>query len=253
MGLYNLEKNIREKLENREIAPSKDAWRKLELQLGESKPTRGIGWYYYLAAGILVLLILSSVFIQNKNETENSLVKENFTKQENVEKQLEIVSHASDSSASKKSSSKEGPNNSKTEIKPASLLKESAVDKKFRKQEMLAESSETVKPQSKQTSILVEKKSENSFLDEKAFEVVASVRLLQDTNGEVTMDEVENLLNTAQRDIQVRRILHKPKVDATALLNDVEWDLEKSFRDKVFTTLGEGFNKIRTAFSGRND
>lgn len=253
MGLYNLENNIREKLENREITPSKDAWKKLELQLGESKPTRAIGWYYYLAAGILVLLILSSVFIQNRNELENSLVKDNFPKQENIEKQIEIVSHFPDSSASRKSSSKEDSKDNTTEIKRESVLKESAVDKKIRKQEMLAESSKTVNPESAPHSILVEEKSEKSFLDAKADEIVASVRLLQATNGEVTMDEVENLLNKAQRDIQVQRILLKPKVDATALLNDVEWDLEKSFREKVFNTLGEGFHKIRTAFSGRND
>ena len=252
MGLYNLENNIREKLENREITPSKEAWKKLELQLGESKPTRAIGWYYYLAAGILVLLILSSVFIQHKNELENNLVRETFPKKENIEKQVEIASQSTDSSAIKKSSSKEGSKDNSIEVKPASL-KESAVDKKILKQEMLAESSKTIKPESTENSILAEENPENTFLDVKANEVVASVRLLQNTNGEVTMDEVENLLYNAQRDIQVSKILLKPKVDATALLNDVEWDLEKSFREKVFNTLGEGFHKIRTAFSGRND
>ena len=64
---------------------------------------------------------------------------------------------------------------------------------------------------------------------------------------------MEEMLNTARRDLQTQRILKSPKVDATALLQDVEWELEKSFRDKVFDALGEGFRKIRTAVIERND
>jgi hypothetical protein len=64
---------------------------------------------------------------------------------------------------------------------------------------------------------------------------------------------VEALLNNARREIETQRILNNPKVDATALLEDVEWELEKSFRDKVFDALGEGFQKVRTAVTERND
>ena len=83
--------------------------------------------------------------------------------------------------------------------------------------------------------------------------MVASVKKLQENNTKVTAAEVEALLNNARRDIQTQRVLNSPKVDAAALLQDVEWEVEKSFRDKVFDALGEGFNKIRTAVSERND
>ena len=65
--------------------------------------------------------------------------------------------------------------------------------------------------------------------------------------------DVEALLNNARREIETQRIINNPKVDATALLEDVEWELEESFRDKVFDALGEGYNKVRTAVSERND
>lgn len=253
MGQYNLEKNIREKLENREITPSKDAWKKLESQLGERKQNRSIGWYYYLAAGILIVLVLSSVFINNTNAIENSLVKENLPINEKVERQTKIVSSIADSSTTERSSSKDNVKTNSTDYRHNAAIKESAVDKKIRRKEMLAESPKKVNTESVENSILPLEKGEDSFMDAKVEEVIASVRSIKDERGEVTMDEVENLLNKAQRDIQVQRILLKPKVDATALLNDVEWELEKSFREKVFNTLGEGFHKIRTAFSGRND
>lgn len=84
-------------------------------------------------------------------------------------------------------------------------------------------------------------------------EVVASVKKLQQNDSEITIAEVENLLNNARRDIQTQRILNNPKVDAAALLQDVEWEIDKSFRDKVFDALGDGFQKVRTAVSERNN
>jgi hypothetical protein len=62
-------------------------------------------------------------------------------------------------------------------------------------------------------------------------------------------------LAKAQRAISNQRILQKntQKIDASALLMDVELELEQSFRDKVFEMLGEGFIKIRTAVSERNN
>ena len=98
-----------------------------------------------------------------------------------------------------------------------------------------------------------ETKQEDKIFNNKVDEVVASVKKLQENKTEVTANDVEALLNNARREIQTQRILNSTKVDATALLLDVEWDLDKSFRDKVFDALGEGFNKVRTAVTERNE
>ena len=42
-------------------------------------------------------------------------------------------------------------------------------------------------------------------------------------------------------------------VDARLLLENVEADLEKSFRDKVFEALKSNFNFVKTAVAQRND
>ena len=85
--------------------------------------------------------------------------------------------------------------------------------------------------------------------------MVVAVQELQNTKNEVTPDEIDALLAKAQRDIANNRILNSntDKVDATALLRDVETELERSFRDKVFEALGDGFNRIRTAVIERNN
>ena len=73
--------------------------------------------------------------------------------------------------------------------------------------------------------------------------------------NEVTAQDVEALLLKAQRDITNQRILQQSTttIDSASLLNDVESELERSFRDKVFDALGEGFNIIRTAVVDRNN
>ena len=85
--------------------------------------------------------------------------------------------------------------------------------------------------------------------------MVASVESLQQKNTQVTIEEVENLLQQAQRDIATQRLLDQAttRIDPASLLDDVENELERSFRDKVFDALGEGFNKIRTAVVERNN
>ena len=94
-----------------------------------------------------------------------------------------------------------------------------------------------------------------AFVESKVNEVVAEVENRVKTNSLVTPEEVDALLIEAQREISNQRILNSQtkKVDAAALLEDIEFELERSFRDKVFDALGDGYNKIRTAVAERNN
>ena len=101
----------------------------------------------------------------------------------------------------------------------------------------------------------VERKTDERFIENKVDEVVARVKEIQHKNNQVTPEEIDALLANAQREIKTRQILNPEtqKVDAAALLLDVELELEQSFREKVFDALGESFNKIRTAVVERNN
>jgi hypothetical protein len=262
MAPYKLEDNIREKLEEREIKPSANAWEKLETKLNAAQPKKKPVLWYYIAASFLGILILSSVFLsRNNSEGNNKIVNETIEPQ-NSEKQVEIISNTSKTEeiVSIENDSEKVENFNAKEIekqkininKPKPLQQQkSEIDKKINKTEMVAKASDV-----KQKQIITEKSiisEEEKHFNTKVDEVVASVKKLQENNAEITVTEVEALLNNARRDIQTERILNSSKVDATALLQDVEWELEKSFRDKVFDALGEGFTKIRTAVIERND
>jgi len=259
MAAFNLENNIREKLENRELKPSPNAWKKLESQLDENGGNRNRNrmaknWYYIAASLVGVLLAVSVFFNRNTVEVENEIVTENTIQRDVLPTETEIATELSDPSKEKEftEQSKIKSNQTTEYSKPQPVQKESEVEKKRRKSEALA----TI---SKEENGIDSEKAEDPIIKEdpvfnaKVDEVVASVKSLQQRNEEITVEEVETLLENARRKIQAEKILRNQKVDATALLEDVEWELERDFRDKIFDVLGEGFNKLRTAISQRND
>lgn len=254
MAPHKLEDNIREKLEAREIQPSADAWKKLEAKLDAEQPKKKTVLWYYMAASFVGFVILASVFFSRNNAEMNNEVVNETTEQNITEKQPEIIPNdsklqeiASEEKTLEKEEKKQNVNSNSVKALPQ---KKSEIDKKIEKTEAIANvTKQEEEPLLKNTI----QKEEDKLFNTKVEEVVASVKKLQENNPEVNATDVESLLNNARRDIQTQRILNSPKVDATALLQDVEWELEKSFRDKVFDALGEGFQKVRTAVSERND
>ncbi|WP_271393669.1 hypothetical protein [Aequorivita sinensis] len=259
MAPYKLEDNIREKLESRELKPSEKAWDKLQVKLDAEQPQKKAVLWYYVAASVIGILILSSVFYTNTIEVKDEIVTESVD-EKTIDNDLKIIPHSEDAqkyvstqnnSVVNKPEENKGKeklqSNSNSNLKtsgPESPLstgtKKSEIDKKIDKTKVLANTEK-------------EKSLEEELINAKVDEVIASVKELQHNHNEVSITEVENLLNKARREIQAQKILNTPKVDATALLQEVEWELEKSFRDKVFDALGEGFIKIRTAVIERID
>ena len=257
MAPYKLEDNIREKLESRELKPSAKAWEKLEAKLDAEQPKKKTVLWYYVAASFIGILILSSVFFTNTIEIKDEIVTESIDKKI-IENDLKIIPNSEDAQKivstennlkvnqvqenKKKEKSQSNSNSIQTSpgLPMSTGTKKSEIDKRIDKTKVLANTEN-------------EKSLEEVPINTKVEEFVASVKELQHNHNEVSITEVEDLLNKARREIQTQKILNAPKVDATALLQDVEWELEKSFRDKVFDALGEGFIKIRTAVIERND
>ncbi|MFT7628534.1 MAG: hypothetical protein ACI9OS_002195, partial [Ulvibacter sp.] len=91
------------------------------------------------------------------------------------------------------------------------------------------------------------------LINKRIDELVAQRGQLQDNSTTVSLEEVNALLTNAERKIQAEKILDSKKVDPVALLGDVEIEMENTFREKVFTALGDGYNIIKTAVVDRNN
>lgn len=251
MAPLKLENKIKETIEERTIQPSTQAWDKLDQKLGKSsKPWyTGKGWYLGIAASIVAVLFITFYTNNSKDETivpaETIVtIPEQTTKeaQEAIVEtpQGEIVVSNEENSVPEKDLIPKEKNYNATKSYQAPLPKETV-------KEAIASNTKEEKT--------IESPIETSFEDLKVEEVVAQIQNLQETNTYVSNAEIDSLLNSAQQEIANQKIFdeHTNTVNAMALLEDVEQDLDRTFRDKVFEALKDSYKNVRTAYANRNN
>lgn len=266
MAPIKIEDNIREKMQEREVQPSENAWAKLDAKLGNSgRSGFDRNTWFAIAAVFTGLIILTAVLLNgNDISNTNQLVEEdgsveipNTEPENSVEEIIAIPENTMEEIASEVNKpekyQEEGvPEIQKKEIKKTSLAKAEGTDPT----DKVLAINEVEEKAIAENEIKIEAQVNNEdFMQNKVDEVVAEVEKRVKTNSTVTPEEIDDLLKQAQRQISNQRILNSQtkKVDAAALLEDVEFELERSFRDKVFDALGDGYQKIRTAVAERNN
>ncbi len=265
MAPIKFEDNIREKLEGREIEPSGDAWKKLSERLDEkSKKKSNYTIWYAIAASIIGILIAVSVFSirgDKINENLTDFVDVNTSERDvPIEKVPNLVENISEEN--NKTTLIPEESNSITLNKKTNSGKEKTLPKKkdvvFKNSEI--EASEAIaktieENQAGKMSRVPEEiiSNDDLIMDKRINELVAQVELRQQNNEIVSAEEINTLLTNAEHKIQTGKILDSKKIDPAALLGDVEFEMENSFREKVFTALGDGYDIIKTAVVNRNN
>lgn len=250
----NIEEQIKTAFELRELQPSDTAWERMEEMLGEPKKRRNLKPFWYLAAACLVgFLLLTPWIFSDTNEVSNdALVEENNASPEEQKLQpiapIEIVSEKEEIQPETQLAEVEKQSNRKRPEKASSPIKKTAI------QNNTTDKTEATiaKVESKEET---QKITPENPMDKKIQETAKKVQALAEANPSITADDIDKLLTEAQAELATQRILdaNTQKVDAAALLLDVELELERSFREKVFDALGDGFQKIRTAMAERNN
>lgn len=244
----NFENNIRQKLEEREIQPSSQAWSKLEAMLPqqETKKRPSVWWYAVAAALVGVLLTVSLL-----NNTPSTRVDAPMATEEIESKAVPTISvetnNNTDIALEEEMVSIEKTENLKTQTTIQNKKEEASKISKLTN--TAPETSIALQEPEKIEKVINEQIIFNNQLNK----VVAQVQELQQKNDTVTVSEVEILLAVAQKEINSQRILSSSKVDPIALLGDVEYEIDRSFRDRVFLALGDGFDAVKGAILDRNN
>lgn len=243
MAPNNIENSIKDKLEKRALTPSVDAWSKLsnKLDVQEKKQNNKAYWWLGIAASIIGVVFVVSQFL-NDNTQEISIPKiADSPEVIQDEKSNAIVLENTDLNAVEDLSA--------SPIEINDVKKEQDIVTVVKKNE-LAEKEAT-----KTTSIVETPRKELSFEEQKIQDVVAQVQIMKNENQEITDADIEQLLIEAQKEIKLNRLNNETLnvVDANALLQDVEQELDQSFRSKVFEALKSSFDSVKTAVAQRND
>ena len=252
------EEHIRTKFEERELQPSKEAWSKLESQLGESQRNNNTLWYA-IAASLVAILVVGSFLLSGNEEVSKAIVEESPNVENDATGTEVANSEENDSDQQINTPLFEEPVITKEEISEQRIASTDQSDKSPSEvQEVLSKKDEVKQngiAKNESQAILLKDIEKKDIVTLKVDEVVTEVKRLTLENKAVTPQEIEALLAQAQRDISNQRLLKEATttIDPASLLQDVETEMERSCRDKVGDALGEGFNKIRTAVVERNN
>lgn len=237
-----MEKHIKEKLEERTIAPSGDAWDKIASQLREPSPRKRYAWFPYAIAASIAGIVLVSVFLYTKDnpEVEQIKVVETGTKTEEQKRPEDSGIMETDGDG-QMDIAEIGTETKIADGKEASVPGQSKLNTVVADQKVQPPLRDEVK-------IISDK-----LIAQKAEEVVAQVRQLESLQQDVSDAEVDSLLRAAQRQILTDKLFADGgSVDAMSLLAEVEDELDESFRDQIFDALKSGYLKLRTAVADRN-
>lgn len=234
MAPSNWDNHIKESLEKRQLQPSSEAWSSLEsrLESQEKKRSNKRFWWIGMAASIVGIVFVSSLFFNKNEQSTNSVADTPKTKIEVENDAQPLNGNIENIEPIKELSKKSQPMISNENQNNKGIVETKTIELESPEQELV-----------------------NSFEDKKLKEVVAQIQELNNANVVVTEDEIEALLKQAEKDIFKEKLkgTNTKMVDADALLQDVEADLQQSFRAKVFEALKTSYETVKTAVAERNN
>ena len=246
------EDNIRETLEKRAITPSETSWNALADRLDAKDKKNGKVVYLWMgaAASVIAILFTVTVFFNGKtSDIQNPVLVDTEQQIKNLNLPME------------KSSPKEQVVKADEDTKNLELIEKNTFEEELRTHQTI------LTPPKQQNAAIAKNENQESFEsleivsqketleDQKVSEIVAQINELKSKGQTVTDADIDVLLQKAQKQIAFQTILKEGTrtVDASALLQDVESELQQSFRNKIFEALKNSYETVKTAVAERNN
>ena len=231
----NIENQIREKLNSREIQPSAQAWDRLDamLTVAEEKKTKRSFFsfkYIGIAASVLVFVTLGLFYFNQKNitiENQNTVVETEIKKQ-NTE---ETIPETENSILVKGQNNEVAVSNEKMTTHNPKLETRNS------------------QPTSNEVSIITQNQ-EEAIVNQ---EIVSPKQELK-TIKKTSMVDVDELLASVEKDRKKETKVSKSNIniDAKSLLSEVDTELDMTFRQRVLNTVNKNYKSVKEAVANRN-
>ncbi|MEZ4792703.1 MAG: hypothetical protein R2783_04345 [Gelidibacter sp.] len=258
MAPIKQEEQMRDKLEKRRLQPSPESWANLSNRLDaeQKNKSRSLFWWFGIAASIVGIVFVTAMYFNNTSFENNTPTvvdtKDNVIQKEEIQKtgfKKEEVAVEDIVPIENSLNKTEQKSNTKR-----NLSKKSQPFNLVPHEETVAQVQHPFSEKS-MDKVSEIKTSELTFEEQKVQEMVAQINDLKSKGNAVTDTEIDSLLKRAQKEILSNRLYNETTrtVNANALLQDVEADLQQSFRSKVFEALQSGYESVKTAVAQRNN
>ena len=221
--------------------------------LFRSKRNKNKFWWFGIAASIIGILFVFQQFVSfdNTNQVVTPIIVESGN--DTLKNQIDSPLIIEETQQVVQKQLKETPVNLKLNTDPN--YNTTAKNKKQKEQ------------QSQMASLIVKKEEAPSLMksvnisDEDLSTSVTNTKDLslktvaQISDTETSESEIEDLLNSATKDIQLsdNNTINTIAVDAKALLEDVETEMPPSLRGQLFKVIEKNFKTAKTAVATRNE
>jgi hypothetical protein len=226
MAQHNLDNQIKEKLNSRDIQPSAQAWDRLDAMLTiseEKKPKKGYGWFFVAASTILFFGLGFFIFSSNETQEINNITPIVTTINENIDS-------PEPSETNEISVKKEQPVLVQNEVNDSK--KQSRFLKSVERNESIKEKNII---QENPTSII-------QHLTPKTYKYLSPDDLLAE------VQTGKKVIPSDKKTISKHRI----KVDANSLLTNVEKELDETHKETTLEKLNRKFQDAKSALANRN-
>ncbi|WP_417942397.1 hypothetical protein [Flavobacterium sp. RS13.1] len=230
----NFEKDFRVKLNQRKIEPSDKAWDRLDamLSIAEEKQFLNKNKWIYIAASVAGFLLIGTFFFNNQKKPveglKNTVVIEESTKKDKAVKPiLKVIDRV------------------KTEV--VTSEKESIQNSNKKQHKLNPEPNINLKNENNQiveSSIIIKNNQGKQSINNQASVIENSKK-----------ETVDQLLNSAEKTIVAENSSKKKskvKINADDLLNQVDGELELSFRERIITAVNKNYQTVKVAVANRN-
>lgn len=246
MQLDNFEKQVQQKLSNREMKPSANSWDRLDAMLSvEEKPKKKGFFWINIAASFIVLASIGYYFYNQSTIVEP--IKEDQIVVD-VEKNLENREEKIDNREENHEVIVE--NNTILKETQNSLINNQKVVavSKANNQQPIANNQKEVSIINQQIvstnqKVIVENTKTNTQITEpKTPKYISAEKLLAEVSG-------EDFKNKKTENKEVKKRI---SVNPNALLSNAEKELNKTYRESAFEKLNRNFNSVKTVLANRN-
>ena len=237
MGLNNFEKQVQQKLSNREIKPSENSWDRLDAMLSVEEKPKNKGFFWINIAASFIVLASVGYYFYNQTKTFVS-VKEEI-----------IIVEAEEKNIENKEEKIEVRNKIDDEVLVEYNIKSEIRNQTTDNTHQITNKNQPL-PVPNQGVLIINQSTENTnteILNQKpriSNRYTSAEKLLAEaTNAKFESKTTEN---------EKKQLKKRISVNPNTLISNAENEIYESYRESALEKLNKNFNSIKTVLANRN-